>query len=356
MPSHGASGMNKAVRRRVPAYPRPRPSLLQLSARQLDGYPMASSMISTDALAPERRKLTRSSLACLPCRSRHLKCDGKKPECSRCTQVSKQCYYAESRRGGLDRAALAERRKRLAAAAAVDHGDSSQTESPKILTLSQPNYEQLFLNGVGVADTPSSGSAAPVLPNTGMNNIEDDALLDAYYENFHTFHPLALPRSHLARFYHDPRRPINLTPLIAVMRCIGHLYRFKQWSDALRSFVEISFSEASPKDPLMVQCRLLYSSALFWYEYKNESKQEMDHAADIAVEIGMYRRDFASEHGLGDPVLTESWRRTWWSLYVVEGYYAGTLGTMDFKVINVEATVDLPCQESEYESGVSTPC
>ncbi|PLB44820.1 hypothetical protein P170DRAFT_440047 [Aspergillus steynii IBT 23096] len=313
---------------------------------------MANLTVSIDALAPERQKVSRSSLACLSCRSRHVKCDNKRPECGRCTRAGKQCYYTESRRGGLDRAALTEKRRRLAAASSTDNGDSSSTDNSKVSTVPQPAGNLASLNGVGVADaTTPSGLAASVIPNTGIHNIHDDTLIDAYYENFHKFHPVALPRSHLARFYQDHRKPLNLEPLIAVMRCIGHLYRFKQWSDPLRSLVETSFSEASPKDPIMVQCRLLYSSALFWYEYKTESKQEMDHAVAIAVEIGMFRREFATEHGHGDPVLIESWRRTWWSLYVVDGYYAGTLGTMDFTVINIDATVDLPCQESEYESG-----
>ncbi|KAK1142648.1 hypothetical protein N8T08_007452 [Aspergillus melleus] len=194
-------------------------------------------------------------------------------------------------------------------------------------------------------------SAAPVLSNTGTLNVDDDTLIDAYYENFHRFHPVVLPRRHLARLYEDPSKPINLRPLLAVMRCIGHLYRSREWSDSLKDLVEASFVESSPADPIMVQCRLLYSTALFWYDYKTESKQEMDHAVSIALGIRMFRREFATEHGYGDPVLIESWRRTWWSLYVVDGYYAGTLGTMDFKVINVDANVDLPCQETEYESG-----
>ncbi|KAG6354797.1 hypothetical protein INS49_003878 [Diaporthe citri] len=63
----------------------------------------------------------------------------------------------------------------------------------------------------------------------------------------------------------------------------------------------------------------------------------------------MFRQEFASEHGAADPVLMECWRRTWWMLYIVDAYYAGTLGTMNFAVVDVDATVDLPCEEREYE-------
>jgi hypothetical protein len=39
-------------------------------------------------------------------------------------------------------------------------------------------------------------------------------------------------------------------------------------------------------------------------------------------------------------------------LYIVDAYYAGTLGAMNFKTFSIESTVDLPCEEWEYESGV----
>ncbi|KAJ5454096.1 C6 zinc finger domain protein [Penicillium daleae] len=38
-------------------------------------------------------------------------------------------------------------------------------------------------------------------------------------------------------------------------------------------------------------------------------------------------------------------------LYLVDGYYTRTLGTMNFAVAKIDATVDLLCEESEYESG-----
>lgn len=41
-------------------------------------------------------------------------------------------------------------------------------------------------------------------------------------------------------------------------------------------------------------------------------------------------------------------------LYIVDAYYAGTLGTMNFAVVDIDATVDLPCEEREYELEVST--
>ncbi|RSM19647.1 hypothetical protein CDV31_001534 [Fusarium ambrosium] len=101
----------------------------------------------------------------------------------------------------------------------------------------------------------------------------------------------------------------------------------------------------------MVQCRLLYSIVLFWHGYKEDSKREMDAAVQLALQLGMCRQGFVTENGGQDPVLVECWRRTWWMLFIVDAFYAGTLGAMNFATLDVEATVELPCEESEYESG-----
>lgn len=116
--------------------------------------------------------------------------------------------------------------------------------------------------------------------------------------------------------------------------------------------VEKSISEVSPSDPIVVQCRLLYSMALFWYDYKTESQLQMNMATKLATDLQMFRHEFATAQEADDLVLRESWRRTWWMLYIVDAYYAGTLGTTNLQTMNVDATAELPCGELDYESGV----
>ncbi|KAF3386401.1 hypothetical protein F1880_000659 [Penicillium rolfsii] len=307
---------------------------------------------------PHSSRSTRSSLACLPCRSRHLKCDGKRPCCARCAEFGKQCNYAQSRRGGLDRAALAERRKRLAAAETTIADDvspqrraivqQSQELSPPLLAEVPSRCD--LLNEISIGDG-GSDMNTPAATQIDAGNIEKDPLIDAYYKNFHKLHPFLPPQWHFTRLCQDPIRQVNFTPLIAVMRLIGHIYKSHEWSIPLKDHVEACFSQTIPNDPIMVQCRLLYSIALFWYDYKAEAKAEITRATRSAIDMQMFLQSFSTKHGAADPVLQECWRRTWWMLYLVDGYYTGTLGTMNFAVANIDATVDLPCEESEYESG-----
>jgi hypothetical protein len=314
----------------------------------------------------------------MPCRSRHAKCDGGHPQCARCIEAGKDCQYVASRRGGLDRAALAERRSRsrsratAAAQVSVDvtAGQPLQSESLLVVTADEQHHLDQIRNptlpipppfqddlygsvhsadtGKRVSDTPAGATPAH------SDDIEGDTLIETYYKTFHTFHPMVLPRKYLISVCRVPDDRLKWKPLIAVLRLIGHLYDAKSWSTPLQDFLEDCLSQAPPTDPILVQCRLIYSIALFWYDKKSESKLEIDGAVQLAMELKMFHHEFSNGHGgREDPVLAESWRRTWWMLYIIEAYYAGTLGTMNFTCMGVKATVCLPCEEHEYASGVS---
>ncbi|KAK4072933.1 transcriptional regulator family: Fungal Specific TF [Trichoderma aggressivum f. europaeum] len=300
--------------------------------------------------------VTRSSLACLPCRSRHVKCDGKRPSCTRCDESGRLCNYAKSRRGGLSRAALTRLRQLAAAESRLVSNLIPATGPPAIPETRPESGVGASLDAIVAGVTQDSMPERPdpillVPPTAQPNNLGDDALVDLYYKNFHKLHPVVLPRRHLVRLCQAPENQPSLVPLVAVMRLIGHLYGFREWPCLLQDAVKVCFSKASQTDPFMVQCRILYSIALFWYGHKNEAKDEMETAARLALGLEMFRCQFATEQGGEDLVLRECWRRTWWMLYIVNGYYAGTVGMLEFAVIDVEATVELPCEEFEYELG-----
>ena len=154
------------------------------------------------------------------------------------------------------------------------------------------------------------------------------------------------------KLYQDSSRQPSLRPLIAIVRLVGYIFNARGWSIPLKEYAEACLLQAQPRDPVLVQCRLIYSVVLFWYDYKSDAKSQIDAAIHLATDLQMFRQEFAAEQGASDPVVMECWRRTWWILYTVDAYYAGTLGIMTSELLDVDATVDLPCEESEYESGV----
>ncbi|POS70037.1 C6 zinc finger protein [Diaporthe helianthi] len=183
-------------------------------------------------------------------------------------------------------------------------------------------------------------------------DIETDSLVTSYYKHFHQFHPFLLPQEALSRIHKHANIGLDLTSVIAGMRLVGHLYAAQELSPRLKDHAETSIAQASPTSPVTVQSRLLYSIVLFWHNFKAQANREIRTAVKLAVDLKMFRQESASDHGAGDPVLMECRRRSWWMLYIVDAYYAGTLGTMNFSVFDIDATVDLPCEETEYESEV----
>ncbi|OKP07424.1 hypothetical protein PENSUB_6013 [Penicillium subrubescens] len=301
-------------------------------------------------------RLTRSSLACLPCRSRHRKCDGKRPTCSRCAEGSQECNYARSRRGGLNRAARIEQDTRWATAECTAPMESMSAPRPMdsqqlqgfMSPIAEVNpHTDSLLDGVVVDE-----EAFIAGPSAELVSIENDPLIDSYYRNFHRLHPFLLPWKALMRICQDPSKQLTVKPLIAIMRFVGNIMRSQEWSIPLKDHAESCFMEVPPTDPILVQCRLLYSIPLFWYEHKTEAKWQMETAMRLAIDLRMSANEFLTKHGDNDSVLQETWRRTWWMLFTVDAYYAGTLGTMNFEILKIETSMTLPCDESEYESGL----
>ncbi|KAL2110177.1 hypothetical protein VUR80DRAFT_1512 [Thermomyces stellatus] len=333
-------------------------------------------MPAEDEPRPRAKPSTsRVSLACIPCRIRHVRCDATRPYCRRCLSCGKECRYEKSRRGGLDRETLAARRSRQsqdAESSASSDAAATLKSRDKISATEQGSNSKdswhpvCVDDGSGGPEPPAAAASVLAQPYQGFDAADalrqpagplDDPLIKIYYGHFHTFHPYILPRQHLQIFLQDPTKRPVLESLVSVIRLIGSIYGRSSDSPQLKEQARrCHFDSHSPMDTVrkafMVQSRLLLSIALYWSTDIEESRSVLDCALRDAFELGMYCREFAVENSEGDPVLAESWRRTWWQLYIVDAYYAAIRRSPQFLSQDVEATVDLPCEEREYESGV----
>lgn len=187
------------------------------------------------------------------------------------------------------------------------------------------------------------------------SEFSNDSFVDLYYKCFHSFHPFVLPHHHLQAYLEDKYKAKRLKSLISVIRHIGSLYaRTDQRHHlATKAATDIRNAKgASPTCPFLCQAQLLYSIALFWSGDRLQSQSYIDDAIAIATRLGMSRQEFANAHSDGDPVLAESWRRTWWQIYIVDYSYSAIKHDTVFPTRDILVTVDLPCEEHEYESGV----
>lgn len=141
--------------------------------------------------------------------------------------------------------------------------------------------------------------------------------------------------------------------LLAAMRYVGSFYVSQAPTTALGLEAERAIYHADcPKDALRVQAMLILTIGLDGYTYQEKALQILLDAQDLAVALGMNKRDFAFLNSNGSHMLEESWRRTWWELYIVDGMIAGVHQKSDFRMKDMPADVLLPCEEKEYFSGV----
>ena len=252
----------------------------------------------------------RVSLACVPCREKHLRCDATRPVCRRCATECKDCHYAKSRRGGLDKATLAARRERLA------RNESALSESALLTPPHQPDVA--------------------------------DPLIARYYDTFHSYHPIVLPRQRMKCAIESEGR---LKPVVSAMRLIGATYlKSSELSQLSRQLDEDIANQ--PLDPYTVQAQLLQAIHAFWSSEKPKSAESLAQAIQSATALGMHEKYFAAASSNGDPVLGESWRRTWWSMYIIDATISHINHENVFACRDVVATAELPCEDWEYEACV----
>lgn len=117
--------------------------------------------------------------------------------------------------------------------------------------------------------------------------------------------------------------------------------------------MRLVYSPITPRDAFLVQAMMLLVIGLDGAGQYNKGKDLLKDAKELAIEIGLNTRPFAVLYGQGVAVLEESWRRTWWELYILDGMFSGVHRVTDFTLFDLPADVALPCEESQYTTGVS---
>ncbi|KAH7119847.1 hypothetical protein B0J11DRAFT_71435 [Dendryphion nanum] len=334
-----------------------------------------------------RRPIRRVALACIQCRSRKVKCDATQPICTRCHVDGKTCEYQKSRRGG---------RPRRPAAGPVQSPDQVTQDDPDPAD-SDPitsQWTEIFSSsdnissGRGLSGSSSHSTAGSALTNLttpsssdhsaadaldigasfdswtfattlpGLNGLQVDQLLTLYYDYFHVSHPCVLPSWSLQlRVAGDPNISEYLVP---VLLYIGSIFSTSTPSEPLAelAFQKINNGRArgACSSPYYVQALMLYAIAVYWNNEPDRGRAILDEAIQVALNLGMHRFEFAGQYGMGDLVLEESWRRTWWQLYVTDAHIAGSTHGFPTKTGAImDITTGLPCEEVPYSTGQIPP-
>ncbi|KAG5746325.1 hypothetical protein H9Q70_010992 [Fusarium xylarioides] len=329
--------------------------------------------------AGPRRDLPTVPAACLVCRRRHLKCDGQRP-CSRCRTADLDCVYAVSRRGynGRKRIATQSSSQREGTGIAVPVLDAAVTvvdPPPSAPALEFPSVfdpTMFFDNATShlsvdtsfpitafsqtIASTSLPGFSSQTLVGGTSTRVPRalplrERYIDSFYLNFYAAHPFIPPKELLLILVQQ----ISLEPLLAAIRWIGSLYIEQDSSHSLFTDASRLIDCAPLRNGFLVQAMLLIIIGLDGNLQEKKARKLMADAIDISIQIKLNSDPFAATNGQGIPILEESWRRTWWELYVVDALLSGVHQTNTFVLYDVPTDVGLPSEEHQYLTGQIPP-
>lgn len=224
--------------------------------------------------------------------------------------------------------------------------------APKSAEIDPLNELVLDESSQSTAILSSSGQDTLTLgPHTRMLGLDcRERCIEGFFHFFHGSHPFLLPRRQALQMLRT--RPIS--HLETAMCYIGSQYvstestgRFEFELETLTSRLDVS------NDGFLVQSLLLFAIGLDGNNDQKRASSVLVRAQNLALRLGMHQLEYAKLNSGGSSVVEESWRRTWWELYIVDGIIAGLHQSSIFHLYGIASTVPLPCEEEDFKSGVS---
>jgi Fungal specific transcription factor domain len=192
---------------------------------------------------------------------------------------------------------------------------------------------------------------APPPPAQLPMDTSTQGLVNAFYIFFFPAHPFVLPYDAMQEMF----RKIPMNHLQIALQYIGSFYVVgveKNMFEATLSHLFTTYT--GQKDHWYVQALALFAVGLHMADKEHDSTRIMHSAINIAKEIGMHTRHYATSNGGVNTLLEECLRRTWWELFVLDGMMTGVNPEYSMQLGGVDVSdIPLPNEECEYFLGVS---
>lgn len=311
------------------------------------------------------------AVACVPCRSRHLKCDGG-VRCSRCRADGVDCTYIKSRRGWKGKRKNKPEDQISPVPMNGAHAPQAPLNNNHLLnnTIVAPHGQlsppDSYYNGEAptmnqqLSPTNNLSMPPPHAPQqlnlngtqrlNKFGHLGPETAIQAFYHYFYNSHPFCLPEPKLLDIFNQRKAPL----LEYAVQYLGSSYipaiPTAMYKEALDRYID---SGNYARDGWSVQALLLYSIGLHANNEVPRAAVIFAIAQDLALEVGLNRMEYALLHGESNPQIEESWRRTWWGMYCANGMLCAVNPGVQFKLKDVLTDVPLPCENDQYFSGVS---
>lgn len=295
-------------------------------------------------------------LACQGCRSSHQRCDGALPICLRCRKEQKTCNYAASRRGR----SVAHLHKKSPKPSSSGGGTYGPAMREEVLPMSSGMIlEDPPIWHVDIQHAESSLTRLPnndaftastnvTHPQTPLKPLPHHVL--AFYSSFWPAHPFLPPHKH----FEDHIGRSGGPELASAVDLIGSKYAGLHCSQAFPLDSQNDLYEY-PTTGFAVQALILLAIFYHMTNEKEKAQIALHQAVRIALDIGLDQKSFAVNQGRGIPSIEESWRRTWWELYVLDIMFAALNQTSETRMKNRPLEVLLPCAEEVCRAGNTLP-
>ncbi|KAL4984673.1 glycosyl hydrolase family 3 C-terminal domain-containing protein [Aspergillus falconensis] len=273
----------------------------------------AAIPISGSQDAKAAHTMDSTSVACLNCREKHLKCDGVLSGCARCQSLSLPCHFIPSRRGRKCRPAVPDRTctslsSPMPSIPFTTHLQEQQQQSPQPASLMGRDFISL------------------------------------YYLHFHEAHPFLPPMEVLLQS-NPPSYLLDIMELISMHYLSPHFFHNSS-SDFL---VAVQAADLTVEK---TQALLLLAIVQHGQQQAQAARSCLGQALQCALELGLDRRDGSDALSVDAPLRAESLRRTWWEIFVVDVLLAAVQvdGYLQFEMKETP-NVPLPCAPEEYQPG-----
>ena len=184
-------------------------------------------------------------------------------------------------------------------------------------------------------------------PHSLFNGLAYEPMIQLYYQGFHRSHPFLVPRKALNTSL--ARRIPEST--LSIMRYIGaHYHPDPSFQEIFQHPAYAGLADESVFPGFRVQNMLLLAIVEHAHADEDSAQHTLQMAITLALESGMNQASFAAENSGGSAVMEESWRRTFWELYVINGVLAAMRDQKSFTLYGQAAEVGLPCDEATYNA------
>ncbi len=229
--------------------------------------------------------------------------------------------------------------------------------------ISSPEYA--YNNEISVLNQLSPTNGLGVRPNappvTQLNlngtsrlnrfgHLGPETAIQAFFHYFYNSHPFCLPEPRLTELFKEREAPL----LEYAVQFIGASFIPALQTEMYKEALDRHINNGNyPRDGWSVQALMLFAIGLHAHNEVPRAAQVFTIAQNLTLDLGLHRMEFAMMHGKNDPQLEESWRRTWWSMFTVNGMMTAVNPGVQFRLKDIATDVPLPCENVQYFSGVS---